>query len=54
MNDISALQQQLPAAPEDLARFILVGREKLSSVREEIRAIDKLQLAEGVREQKRA
>lgn len=42
-----------PALPEDLAKFILVGREKLQSVKAEIRAIDKLHLAEEVREQKR-
>ena len=53
MNDLATTIQQLPSLPEDLARFILVGREKLTSVRAEIRAIDKLQLAESVREQKR-
>lgn len=53
MNDLTATHPQLPTKAEDLARFILVGREKLTSVRAEIRAIDKLQLAEGVREQKR-
>lgn len=44
---------QLPANIEDLTKFVLVGREKLTSVRAEIRAIDKLNLAEEVREQKR-
>jgi hypothetical protein len=53
MNGITASASQLPTKAEDLARFILVGREKLTSVRAEIRAIDKLQLAEEVREQKR-
>lgn len=43
----------LPANIEDLAKFILVGREKLVSVRAAIRAIDKLELAEEVREQKK-
>ncbi len=45
--------QQLPNKIEDLAKFVLVGREKLVSVRAEIRAINKLELAEEVREQKR-
>ena len=44
---------ELPTVIEDLAKFVLVGREKLVSIRAEIRAIDKLQLAEAVREQKR-
>lgn len=45
--------QSLPNTIEDLAKFVLVGREKLSAVRANIRAIDKLQLAEEVREQKK-
>ena len=45
--------QNLPNTIEDLAKFVLVGREKLVSVRAEIRAINKLELAEEVREQKR-
>ena len=43
----------LPDKIEDLAKFVLVGREKLTVVRANIRAIDKLQLAEDVREQKK-
>ncbi|MEG1814000.1 MAG: hypothetical protein RR337_11980 [Clostridia bacterium] len=54
MKDITATCTNLPSAIEDLSKFVLVGREKLTSVRAEIRAIDKLQLAEDVREQKRA
>ena len=46
-------KNQLPNNIEDLAKFVLVGREKLVSVRASIRAIDKLELAEEVREQKR-
>lgn len=45
--------QNLPDKIEDLAKFVLVGREKLTSVRAEIRAIDKVQLAQEVREQKK-
>lgn len=43
----------LPNKIEDLAKYVLVGREKLTAVRAEIRAIDKVQLAEEVREQKK-
>ena len=45
--------QNLPNNIEDLAKFVLIGREKLTAVRANIRAIDKLQLAEDVREQKK-
>lgn len=51
--EIVVQNQNLPNTIEDLAKFVLVGREKLVSVRAEIRAIDKLELAEEVREQKR-
>ena len=43
----------LPIKLEELTKFVLVGREKLVAVRAEIRAIEKLDLATGVREQKR-
>ena len=46
------VNNQLPARLEDLTKFVLIGREKLVSVRAEIRAIDKLDLAKDVREQK--
>lgn len=42
----------LPTTIDDLSKFILVGREKLVAVRAEIRAIDKVGLAQEVREQK--
>lgn len=45
-------QQQLPENIPDLAKFALVGREKLVAVRAEIRAIDKVGLAQEVRRQK--
>ena len=38
--------------PQELAKFVLVGREKLTAVRAEIRAIDQVQLAQEVRDQK--
>ena len=53
MNEITVQAKQLPNNLPDLAAFVLVGREKLTAVRAEIRAIDKLQLAEDVRQQKR-
>jgi len=51
--ELTAYEQNLPANLEDLSQFILVGREKLTSVRAEIRAIDKLKLAKEVMSQKR-
>ena len=53
MNEITVQAKQLPDNLPDLAAFVLVGREKLTAVRAEIRATDKLQLAEDVRQQKR-
>ena len=53
MNDVVIRPEyELPATIEDLSRFVLVGREKLISVRAEIRAIEKIGLAKEVREQK--
>lgn len=53
MNELELYNSELPNNIENLSKFILVGREKLTAVRAEIRAIDKLELAEEVREQKR-
>lgn len=53
MNELIIQSKQLPDNLPDLAAFVLVGREKLTAVRAEIRAIGKLQLAEKVRQQKR-
>ena len=53
MNELVVQNNNLPDTMVDLARFVLVGREKYNSVRAEIRAIDKLKLAEEVRNQKR-
>jgi N6-adenosine-specific RNA methylase IME4 len=53
MTELSKTNVQLPSTIEDLSKFVLVGREKLISVRAEIRAIDKLDLAKEVREQKK-
>lgn len=53
MNNIATYTENLPDNLQDLNSFILVGREKLTAVRAEIRAIEKLELAEEVRKQKR-
>ena len=43
---------KLPANIKDVARFVLFTREKLAAVRASIRAMDKLDVATAVREQK--
>jgi len=53
MNNLIKQEKYLPVKLSDLVKFILVGREKLVSVRAQMRAIDKLDLAAGVREQKK-
>ena len=52
MEQIVTYDKQLPDTLPDLAAFVLVGREKLTAVRAEIRAIDRVQLAKEVRQQK--
>ena len=52
VNEVSTVSIQLPDTLEDLSKFVLVGREKLNAVRAEIRAIEKVQLAAEVHEQK--
>lgn len=52
INELTTMQKQLPDNLPDLSRFVLVGREKLNAVRAEIRAIDKVGLAQEVRDQK--
>ena len=49
---IVSRESTLPANINDLSKFVLIGREKLVAVRAEIRAIDKVGLAQEVREQK--
>lgn len=54
MNQLSTvIAPQVPTKIEDLQKFVLIGREKLVAVRAEIRAIEKLEIATGVREQKK-
>ena len=52
MNDIVNRTDNLPATLPELSKFVLVGREKLNAVRAEIRAINKVGLAQEVHEQK--
>ena len=52
MSDIIVTGSNIPNNIDDLAKFALIGREKLVAVRAEIRAIDKVGLAQEVREQK--
>jgi len=51
---ITTWNTYVPSTIEELSKFILVGREKLVSVRAEIRAIEKVGLAQEVRNQKLA
>jgi len=50
--DLAVTRNNLPETIEDLTKFALIGREKLTAVRAEIRAIDKLKLANDVKQQK--
>ena len=52
MNEIISVNESLPANIADLSKFVLIGREKLTAVRAEIRAINKVGLAREVHEQK--
>ena len=53
MNEIVVTQNNIPATVEDLAKFVLIGRDKLQAVKAEISAISKLGLAKDVYEQKK-
>jgi site-specific DNA-cytosine methylase len=53
MNKVAKINRNLPTNLNELTKFVLIGREKLNSVRAEIRAIDKLDLASDVRNQKK-
>lgn len=52
MNEIQTITQQLPDTVPDLAKFVLIGRDKLKAVRAEIHAIDKVGMARDVYKQK--
>ncbi len=53
LNSLATYQQSgLPAQPSDLAKFMIVAQEKVKAVKAEIRAIQKLNLAQEVYAQK--
>lgn len=52
VNELTTIQRQLPSTLPELSRFVLVGRDKLKAVKAEIHAIEKVGLAQEVREQK--
>lgn len=53
MQELATYQQcGLPDKPQDLVKFVLFAQEKAKSLRAEIRAIEKLELANEVYEQK--
>lgn len=52
MSEIITTNQQLPTTIEDLSKFVLIGRDRMTAVRAEIRAISKLGLASTVYQQK--
>ena len=54
MDELIAKNSNLPSTIEDLSKFLLVGREKLVSIKAEIKAINRLNLAQQVRDQKKA
>ncbi len=51
--NLQTTNTNLPTTIEELSKFVLVGREKLIAVKAEIRAIEKVELAQEVRDQKR-
>ena len=53
MNSLVRQKTHLPVKINELVKFVLIGREKLVAIRAQIRAIDKLDLATGVRKQKK-
>lgn len=51
--EIEKVVSGLPSKLEDLAQFVLIGRDKLAMVRAGIKALDKLDMAQEVRQQKK-
>lgn len=51
--EIERVVSGLPSKLEDLAQFVLIGRDKLAMVRAGIKALDKLDMAQEVRQQKK-
>ena len=54
VSELMNIGNTLPSKIEDLAKFVLIGREQLNMVRAGIKALDKLDMAKDVREQKKA
>ena len=54
VSELMDIGNTLPSKIEDLAKFVLIGREQLNMVRAGIKALDKLDMAKDVREQKKA
>ena len=52
MEEIQVLNSQLPTAVEDLAKYVMVGRERLVALQAELRAIDKVGMVDEIRQQK--
>lgn len=52
MNEIATQKMQLPDTLEDLSKFVLVGRTRLTAVRDAIKRIRNIELAAEVYEQK--
>ena len=48
MTDLIVRDNNLPAQPDELAKFVLFGEEKLNAVRAEISAMKKLNVAKEV------
>ena len=53
MDELIVKDSNLPSTIADLSKFILIGREKLISIKAEIKAINRLSLAQEVRDQKK-
>lgn len=51
--EMQRLVSGVPSKLEDLAQFVLIGRDKLAMVRAGIKALDKLDMAQEVRQQKK-
>ena len=52
MEEIHVLNSQLPTAVEDLAKYVMVGRERLVALQVALRAIDEVGMVDEIRQQK--
>lgn len=51
MNDLTYTRAQLPDTIEDLTQFVLVGKAKLSAYMSRLQTVNKLSVAQGIRDQ---